>query len=306
MRILIYGAGVIGSLYAALFSEAGVETAVCARGQRLNDLRSNGLRYEKGGIVRTANVRVLAALPENDIYDFIFLTVRENQLHEALMQLRENKSPCIVTMVNSLEDYDRWERLCGIGRILPAFPGAGGGFEDGVLHAALTPRLIQPTTFGILSPSQKPEAKQLEMLFKRAKIPYQQVTDMHAWQLCHLAMVVPIADAYYETDDPANVGADRTAMAHTAKALRENFRTLAQNGVHLSPAKMQIFRILPLPVLRLALKITFQSSFGDVFMYRHAMKAPDEMRQLHGQFYGYLSGIDKRCIEKSTGVKEKL
>ena len=28
---------------------------------------------------------------------------------------------------------------------------------------------------------------------------------MHLWQLCHLAMVVPIADAYYESDDPEKV-----------------------------------------------------------------------------------------------------
>ena len=291
MRILIYGAGVIGSLYAALFAEAGVETAVLARGQRLENLRLNGLRYEKNGAVRTANVRVLDVLPKDDIYDFIFLTVRENQLHEALTQLRKNKSPNIVTMVNSLEDYRIWEQLCGGERILPAFPGAGGGFEDGVLHAALTPRLIQPTTFGILSPKQEAEAKQLKTLFQRARIPYQQVKDMHAWQLCHLAMVVPIADAYYETGDPANVGADRRIMAHTAKTLRRNFQALAQSGVHLSPAKMQMFRFLPLFLLRPALKITFQSSFGDVFMYRHAMKAPDEMRQLHKQFYEYLSGI---------------
>lgn len=238
MRVLIYGAGVIGSLYAALFSEAGVETAVYARGQWLENLRLNGLRYERNGTIHTANVRVLDVLPGEDIYDFVFLTVRENQLHEALTELRRNKSPCIVTMVNSLEDYRVWEQLCEGERILPAFPGAGGGFEDGVLHAALTPRLIQPTTFGILSPKQEAEAKQLKALFQRARIPYQQVKDMHAWQLCHLAMVVPIADAYYETGDPANVGTDRRIMAHTAKTLRENFRALARSGVHLSPAKM--------------------------------------------------------------------
>ena len=114
---------------------------------------------------------------------------------------------------------------------------------------------------------------------------------MHAWQLCHLAMVVPIADAYYEAEDPANAGADRAVMAHTAKALRENFRALARNGVPLSPTKMQMFRFLPLPMMRLALKITFQSRFGDMFMYRHAMKAPDEMRRLHEQFYAFLSGM---------------
>ena len=197
-------------------------------------------------------------------------------------------------MVNSLEDYGLWEQLCGTGRVLPAFPGAGGGFENGVLHAGLTPRLIQPTTFGILSPRQEPDAKQLKALFKRAKIPYQQVKDMHAWQLCHLAMVVPIADAYYETDDPANVGANQTVMAHTARTLRENFRLLAQSGVRLSPVKMQMFRFLPLFLLRPALKITFQSNFGDVFMYRHAMKAPDEMQQLHEQFYAYLSKTKAR------------
>ena len=284
----------IGSLYAALFSEAGVDTAVYAREARLETLRRSGLRYEKNRAVCAANVCVLDTLRPNDIYDFIFLTVRENQLHEALAQLRENQSPCIVTMVNSIEDYTVWEQLCGSGRILPAFPGAGGGVENGVLHAALTPRFIQPTTFGILAPKQEPAAKRLKALFKRAKIPYQQVKDMHAWQLCHLAMVVPIADAYYETDDPANAGADQTVMAHTARALRDNFRALARNGVHLSPAKMQMFRFLPLFLLRLALKITFQSRFGDVFMYRHAMKAPDEMRQLHEQFYAYLSNIQNR------------
>ncbi len=291
MRILIYGAGVIGSLYAALFAESGIETGVYARGQRLENLRRNGLRYERNGAIRAADVRVLDALRKDDFYDFIFLTVRENQVHEALMQLRENQSPHIVTMVNSLEDYSRWEQLCGVGRIIPAFPGAGGGFEDGVLHAALTPRLIQPTTFGILASEQVPQASKLKALFQHAKIPCQQVRDMHAWQLCHLAMVVPIADAYYEADDPANAGADRAVMTHTAKALRENFRTLAQNGVHLSPTKMQMFRFLPLSVMRLALKFTFQSRFGDVFMYRHAMKASDEMRQVHEQFYAYLSGI---------------
>lgn len=291
MRILIYGAGVIGSLYAALFAESGIETTVYARGRRLESLQREGLRYEKGGTVRTADVQVLDVLRKDDLYDFIFLTVRENQVHEALTQLRENQSPHIVTMVNSLEDYGQWERLCGAGRIIPAFPGAGGGFENGVLHAALTPRLIQPTTFGILTPEQARQAKQLKALFRRAGIPYQQVRDMHAWQLCHLAMVVPIADAYYEADDPANAGADRAVMTHTAKALRENFRALARNGIPLSPAKMQMFRFLPLPVMRLALKVTFQSRFGDIFMYRHAMKAPDEMRQLHEQFYAYLSGM---------------
>ena len=40
---------------------------------------------------------------------------------------------------------------------------------------------------------------------------------MHLWQLCHLAMVVPIADAYYESDDPEKVEKEWKIMRKTAE-----------------------------------------------------------------------------------------
>ena len=103
MRILIYGAGVIGSLYAALFAEAGYDTNIYARGKRLEALRNNGLQYKKNQEVIKAEVRILGELPNDDIYDFVLLTVRENQLYEALTELKNNKSNTIVTMINSLD-----------------------------------------------------------------------------------------------------------------------------------------------------------------------------------------------------------
>ena len=102
---------------------------------------------------------------------------------------------------------------------------------------------------------------------RHAHIPHQKVVDMHMWQLCHLAMVVPIADAYYEAACPKRAGKEW---------------------------KMNIFRFLPLPFLTIMLAITFESSFGDKFMYQHAMKAPDEMRELHKQFYAYIKRM-KKC-----------
>ena len=155
-------------------------------------------------------------------------------MHAALEELRQNVSPTIVTMVNSLETYDSWEGLCGAGRIIPAFPGAGGGFDGNVLEAALTPRLIQPTTFGKTGGREKDLARVLH----RARIPCQIVPDMHAWQLCHLAMVVPIADAYYEAADPKHAGRDAALMRKTAKQIRDNLDAIAARKIRLSPGKM--------------------------------------------------------------------
>lgn len=284
MRILIYGAGVIGSLYGALLAEAGYDVSVYARGRRLENLTRDGLQYKYRGKNRTAPIKVLSKTAPDDRYDFILLTVRENQLHAALEELRPNSSPTIVTMVNSLETYEQWESICGPGRIIPAFPGAGGGLDGSVLDAALTPRFIQPTTFGKTDGRERALAR----VFRRAKIPYQIVADMHAWQLCHLAMVVPIADAYYETDDPKNAGRDAALMRKTAKQIRDNLNTIAARNIRLSPGKMQAFRLLPVPLVGWILGLVFESSFGDRFMYRHSMKAPDEMRQLHEQFYQWL------------------
>ena len=287
MKILIYGAGVIGSLYATLLSEAGVDVSIYARGKRLESLLKNGLLYKKGNQIKTAKVTVIAKVEDDDLYDYVFLTVRENQLRAALAELKDNVSPTIVTMVNSLDAYDSWEEICGKGRILPAFPGAGGGIENNVLDAALTPRIIQPTTLGRTDGREK----KLTAIFKKAKIPYQIVEDMHTWQICHLGMVVPIADAYYESEDPKNCGNDHRLMMATARQIKDNLRHISSGGEKISPSKMNWFKILPTPIVALLLGVVFRSDFGDRFMYQHSIKAPDEMKRLHEQFYNYLKGM---------------
>ena len=123
MRILVFGAGVIGSLYGALLAEAGYDVSVYARGRRLESLTQGGLLYKRKGKIQKAPVNILSRLEAEDRYDLVFLTVRENQLHAALEELRQNSSPTIVTMVNSLETYDKWEAICGEGGSSPLSPG---------------------------------------------------------------------------------------------------------------------------------------------------------------------------------------
>ena len=86
--------------------------------------------------------------------------------------------------------------------------GAGGGFSDNVLDAGLTPRLVQPTTIGRADGREE----RLAAVFRRAHIPCQIVPDMHVWLICHLGMVAPIADAYYDSDDPEHAGSDKRLM----------------------------------------------------------------------------------------------
>ena len=91
-------------------------------------------------------------------------------------------------------------------------------------------------------------------------------------------------------------------MRKTAERLKRNFNFLRKQKGKLSPWNMNIFRFLPLPFLAIMLVVTFGSSFGDKFMYQHAMKAPDEMRELHKQFYAYMTYMKRM---KKCGCKAK-
>jgi len=57
-RVLIFGAGVIGSAYALKLIEAGVDVTIFARAARLKTLQENGLQYNEKGTVKSIKVAV--------------------------------------------------------------------------------------------------------------------------------------------------------------------------------------------------------------------------------------------------------
>ena len=72
VRILIFGAGVIGSLYGALLAEAGYEVSVYARRRRLESMSQDGLLVKYKGKIRKASVKVLSRLEAEDRYELVF------------------------------------------------------------------------------------------------------------------------------------------------------------------------------------------------------------------------------------------
>ena len=77
-RVLVYGAGVIGTFYTELLAAAGEDVSLLARGRRLEQLRSR------------KDIAVLDRLDDGDRFDFIFVAVRSNQMPSALEALRGN------------------------------------------------------------------------------------------------------------------------------------------------------------------------------------------------------------------------
>src|SRR3954469_6420882 len=87
MKMLVYGAGVLGSLFAVRMHEAGNDVSLLARGGRLASLREHGVQLAEGDspVVRRVPVPVVDR-PEGG-YDLITVFVRAHQVDAVLESL---------------------------------------------------------------------------------------------------------------------------------------------------------------------------------------------------------------------------
>lgn len=290
-KILIYGTGVIGSVYAVKLSNAGHDVSVYARGNRLQFLKSKGLLYSENNSVKKAPVKVLDKLNPTDIYDYIFVPVKYEQIKTALTELAANNSPNIVTMVNNPKGYDTWENIVGKGRLIPAFAGAGGRIEGGVLHFAFTPKIIQPTTFGEIDGTITDRLRILAKIFKSCRIPYSISKNMDAWQKSHIALVVPLANGiYFDGGNTYTIAKNKEAVRMMSAMLKKNFNSLKTKNIPIIPPKLNIFRFCPLWIMDISLKIFCRTKLAET-VASHVQYIRAEMMLLEKEFQELITAV---------------
>jgi 2-dehydropantoate 2-reductase len=166
MKVLVYGAGVIGTLYGGRLAHAGHLVTVVARGPRLVEIREHGLLLED--IVHrrhwTAPVETADRLdPENE-QDLALVTVRRDQLASVLPELATNsRIPIFLFMLNNPTGLASLAEALGRDRILLGFPGAGGTSDGHVVSYAMIAQ--QPTTLGEIDGGQSPRLRKIAKRF---------------------------------------------------------------------------------------------------------------------------------------------
>lgn len=292
-KILIYGAGVIGSIYAMKLANAGFNVAVYARGSRLQVLQENGLLYLESGVVKKASVKILSEVAFNDVYDYIFVTVKHCQMEKALQELTKNKSLNIVTMTNTSNGYQRWIDIIGDNKLIPAFPGAGGKIENNVLIYQITSKLVQPTTFGELNGEKTHRIHSLNKILRLSKIPCNISENMDVWQKCHLAMVIPLANGiYFDGGDNYTTSRNKKACCFMSGALKKNFDAIKDIGLPITPIKLNVFRILPQWLISFVLCHVYNTKFAETLINSHAQNARDEMEELNEEFDAFINNYN--------------
>lgn len=289
-RILIFGAGVIGSMYAMKLIEAGFDVTLFAHSNRFKSLRENGLQYTEKGTVRSIQVNVIDTLENDDIYDFIFVTVRYDRVESALLALKDNQSKNIVTMTSNSIGFSSWLDIVG-DRLLPAFPGFGGQIKDGVLHARFLPKIIAATSFGEINGVVTERIGNLAKVFKTAKLSYVIKKDMQAYLITHSVSDIAMLQFLHAENniiDNKTVRTRKMARKITV-TLKAYLRAIQNAGVTIDPPILKWMLKFPNFLLDLFFMTWLRTKIvSDMMLPDYAKNANNEIVQLSNDLIKFL------------------
>ena len=278
MKILVYGAGVLGCNLARNLFRAGKDAALLARGRWAEELKKNGLRIKDKFSPRmsVSRIPVVTELKAEDAYDVIFVVLRYTQLEPIMETLRASRAKNLVFVGNDV-------RASAIAASLPeknvmfAFASSAGHRERDYV-ASID---LKKITIGQIAGAPSNE-RLIQTIFDGTKYKVAYEPNMGDYLLCHAAFVLPVAFACYKTDgDLKKLKGDTAYLNRMIDANIEGYRALRNAGHEILPKEDGEFEgdAYRRACLRF-FKLMCATGLGKICASDHAMNAVEEMSAL--------------------------
>ena len=289
MKILIYGAGVIGGQLCHALCACGNDVSVVTRGAWAETLRRSGL-WIHHYIQRKDTVdhpRVLEC-PGSEHYDIVFAVMQYRQMERIVPDLAAVDSPIVVLTGNNLSASEMEAQIHvqspAPKTVLFGFGSTAGTRED----SRLTTVHIGDgrLTLGKSAAKVPAAAKAvLERAFSGSRLSVAYCDNMDAWLKYHAAYILPVVYLCYKTgcDLKKSTRADRKLMLD---AVKDAYHLLMALGYPVRPVgdEKSLEPGLAHAVTKLIICLTAKTRFGALCTTEHCRHAPREMEDLDMAF----------------------
>ena len=279
MRILVFGAGVIGCNLARNLFRAGKDVTLLARGDWAKEIQKNGLRIKDKFSPRmsVSRIPVVTELKPDDADDVIFVVMRYTQIGSITDALLANPTKNIVFVGNDVRAR----------AVAATLPEKNVLFAFGLSAGHREPDHVASIDLKKITIGQLPDAPSNEQLIGRIfddmgyKVVYE--PNMEDYLLCHAAFVVPAAFACYKTDGNMKKLKGNTAyLNRMIDANIEGYRAIRNAGHAILPKDDADFESAAYRKTCLRFfKLICATSLGKICVSDHAMNAVGEMSALN-------------------------
>ena len=295
MRILIIGAGVLGSNLAHSIKK-GNDVTILARNKTYKNLKNNGLIIKyKLGKRSVDHFNVIDKLDENDIYDVIFVVSRFSSLDSIVKIIENNKSKNIVFVGNNMNA----EKYMNIKdkNILFAFFMAAGKKYDGYINSICLNKIEIGRTDG-----KDISNEFIKSIFKETKIKVTIENKMNDYLKTHACAVLPLVFASYKVDGNLKLlKKDKEYSLLIMDAIIEGYDVLKKLGYEILPKGEYENCVNKKEKCAFIYRFMFSNFIGKMCISDHAMSAREEFILLDNEFEKL-----KKKSKLETKVYDKL
>ena len=289
MRILVYGAGVLGGNLAHNLFRAKKDVTLLARGKWAETIRQNGLMVKNRFSPRAtvSHLPVITELKPEDAYDVIFVVMRCTQLDSVMDALRANVTKHIVFVGNNVRARHYAALLPGKNVMFAFALSAGHREADRIVGIDL-----KKFTIGQLKDAPSNEGL-IHQVFDGTgyKVVYE--PNMEDYLLCHAAFVIPAALACYRADgDLRRLKRDRAYLNLLIDANIEGYRAIEKGGHEILPTSDRSYESASYRRMCYAFfRLMCATPLGKICASDHAMSAVDEMSALNRELKTYFEKV---------------
>lgn len=295
MRILIIGAGVLGSNLAHSIKK-GNDITILARGKTYANLKNNGLIIKHKFKKKTVDYfNIINKLDKNDIYDVIFIVSRFSSLDDIVPIIEGNKSKNIVFVGNNItaEKYMNIKNK----NVLFAFFMAAGKKYDGYINSICLNKIEIGRTDG-----KDISNDFIKSIFKETKIKVVIENKMNDYLKAHACAVLPLVFASYKTNGNLKLlKKDKEYSLLIIDAIIEGYNVLKKLGYEILPKGEYEDCVNKKSLCAFIYRFMFSNFIGKLCISDHAMSAKEEFILLEEEFEKL-----KKKANLETKVYDKL
>ncbi len=282
MKLLVYGAGVLGSHLAHVLHRAGHDVTILAHGQRLEVLKNNGLKIQHylQRKITVDNIKVTDKLNADDEYDLVFIVMQYQQIEKILPYIAGNmKTKNFAFFGNNpfpekVGEFINRNSSVKKNIYFGFFMAAGRIENDCVISAHTGSKNSGSLTIGALNGENLDIFKTL-----KGKIKLDIQNDINSWLKCHAIFVLPVCYAIYACGGDLRK-ASREMNNDIIDAISEGYDLIRSIGFVPAPPEDERLVKKHRAMAYAFIKFCAVTPIGRLMTSDHAMNATEEMRAL--------------------------